>query len=128
MSEKIVKNYILNPYILPKLVELKNEANIDLDYLYINKLNNNYILVSTPKDIDLWDLGVEATGEINNIQYFDFLLKKVLRECEILEKCLNPDSNKTKYNKNNSKNNESYYSDAIKDEVRLHKRLFYDEE
>lgn len=68
MSEKIVKNYILNPYILPKLVELKNEANIDLDYLYINKLNNNYILVSTPKDIDLWDLGVEAVGEINNIQ------------------------------------------------------------
>ena len=128
MSEKIVKNYVLNPYILPKLVELKNEANIDLDYLYINKLNNNYILVSTPKDIDLWDLGVEATGEINNIQYFDFLLKKVLNECEILEKCLNPDSNKTKYNKNNSKNNESYYSNAIKDEVRLHKRLFYDEE
>lgn len=128
MSEKIVKNYILNPYILPKLVELKNEANIDLDYLYINKLNNNYILVSTPKDIDLWDLGVEATGEINNIQYFDFLLKKVLKECEILEKCLNPDSNKTKYNKNNSKNNESYYNDAITDEVRLHKRLFYDEE
>ena len=128
MSEKIVKNYVLNPYILPKLVELKNEANIDLDYLYINKLNSNYILVSTPKDIDLWDLGVEATGEINNIQYFDFLLKKVLNECEILEKCLNPDSNKTKYNKNNSKNNESYYSNAIKDEVRLHKRLFYDEE
>ena len=128
MSEKIVKNYVLNPYILPKLVELKNEANIDLDYLYINKLNNNYILVSTPKDIDLWDLGVEATGEINNIQYFDFLLKKVLKECEILEKCLNPDSNKTKYNKNNSKNNGSYYSDAITDEVRLHKRLFYDEE
>lgn len=128
MSEKIVKNYILNPYILPKLVELKNEANIDLDYLYINKLNNNYILVSTPKDIDLWDLGVEATGEINNIRYFDFLLKKVLKECEILEKCLNPDSNKTKYNKNNSKNNESYYNDAITDEVRLHKRLFYDEE
>lgn len=128
MSEKIVKNYVLNPYILPKLVELKNEANIDLDYLYINKLNNNYILVSTPKDIDLWDLGVEATGEINNIQYFDFLLKKVLKECEILEKCLNPDSNKTKYNKNNGKNNGSYYSDAIKDEVRLHKRLFYDEE
>ena len=128
MSEKIVKNYVLNPYILPKLVELKNEANIDLYYLYINKLNNNYILVSTPKDIDLWDLGVEATGEINNIQYFDFLLKKVLKECEILEKCLNPDSNKPKYNKNNSKNNESYYNNAIKDEVRLHKRLFYDEE
>lgn len=128
MSEKIVKNYVLNPYILPKLVELKNEANIDLDYLYINKLNNNYILVSTPKDIDLWDLGVEAVGEINNIQYFDFLLKKVLKECEILEKCLNPDSNKPKYSQNNSKNNESYYNNAIKDEVRLHKRLFYDEE
>lgn len=124
MSEKIVKNYILNPYILPKLVELKNEANIDLDYLYINKLNNNYILVSAPKDIDLWDLGVEAIGEINNIQYFDFLLKKVLRECEILEKCLNPDTNKTKYNTKN----ESYYNDVITDEVRLHKRLFYDEE
>lgn len=127
MSEKIVKNYILNPYILPKLVELKNEANIDFDYLYINKLNNNYILVSAPKDVDLWDLGVEATGEINNIRYFDFLLKKVLKECEILEKCLNPDSNKTKYNQNNNKNNDSYYNDVITDEVRLHKYLFYDE-
>lgn len=126
MSEKIVKNYILNPYILPKLIELKNEASIDLDYMYINKLNNDNILVSKPKDIDLWNLGVEAIGELNNVLYFDFLLEKILKECEILEKCLNPDKDIKQYSK--TKYNDSYYNDIITDEVRLHKYLFYDEE
>lgn len=126
MSEKIVKKYILNPYILPKLIELKNETNIDLDYMYINKLNNDYILVSKPKDIDLWDLGVEVIGKSNNVLYFDFLLEKILKECEILEKCLNLDKDIKQYSK--TKDNDSYYNDIITDEVRLYKYLFYDEE
>jgi len=127
MSKDIIsKNYFVNPWLLYALRDLKNEAKVEVDCMYVNRYDTNYIVDKIPVDLDRWQLAITVTGEYEKALYFDYLLKQLLTKCENLNKCLGVEKEAEVVPID--KDSLGYYAQAITDEIKLHKRLFYDDE
>lgn len=77
-----------NPWLLFTLRDLKNEAKVEVNCIYVNRYDSNYIVNIGPMDLDRWQLAITVTGEYEKVLYFDYLLKQLLTKCENLNKCL----------------------------------------
>ena len=89
MNKDIIsKNYFVNPWLLYTLRDLKNEAKVEVDCMYVNRYDDNYIIDKPPVDLDRWQLAITVTGEYEKVLYFDYLLKQLLTKCENLNKKL----------------------------------------
>lgn len=127
MSEDIIsKKYFVNPWLLFTLRDLKNEAKVEVGCIYVNRYDSNYIVDKTPVDLDRWQLSITVTGEYKKVLYFDYLLKQLLAKCENLNKCLGVEQEIGVISID--ENSLGYYAQAITDEIKLHKHLFYDDE
>lgn len=78
----------VNPWLLCTLLGLKNEAKVEVDCMYVNRYDSNYIMNKIPVDLDRWQLAITVTGEYEKALYFDYLLKQLLTKCESFNKCL----------------------------------------
>lgn len=127
MSKDIIsKNYFVNPWLLYALRDIKNEAKVEVDCMYVNRYDSNYIVDKTPVDLDRWQLAITVTGEYEKVLYFDYLLQQLLTKCENLNKCLGVEKEAEVVPID--KNSLGYYAQTITDEIKLHRRLFYDDE
>lgn len=127
MNKDIIsKNYFVNPWLLCTLRDIKNEAKVEVDCMYVNRYDTNYIVDKTPVDLDRWQLAITVTGEYEKVSYFDYLLKQLLIKCESLNKCLGVQQQTEVVP--TDKDSLGYYAQAITDEIKLHNRLFYDDE
>lgn len=89
MNKDIIsKKYFVNPWLLFTLRDLKNEAKVEVNCIYVNRYDSNYIVNIVPMDLDRWQLAITVTGEYEKVSYFDYLLKQLLTKCENLNKCL----------------------------------------
>lgn len=127
MNKDIIsKNYFVNPWLLYALRDIKNEAKVEVDCMYVNRYDTNYIVDKVPVDLNRWQLAITVTGEYEKVLYFEYLLKQLLTKCENLNKCLGAQQQTEVVSID--KDGLSYYAQAITDEVKLHNRLFYDDE